>query len=130
MADSLDQSLFPEQLRTVTLARDKGASSWLNVLPLEDEGFVLSKEEFRDALALRYNKSIPNLPSQFSRGKSFNPIHAMVCKTGGFTHARHDNVKNLEASLLSSVCKDVAIEPSLLLDLVLRSANIEDDSRL
>ena len=61
MADSLDQRLSPEQLRTVTLARDKGASGWLNVLPLEDEGYVLNKEEFRDALALRYNKSIPNL---------------------------------------------------------------------
>ena len=134
MADSLDQRLSPEQLRTVTLARDKGASGWLNVLPLEDEGYVLNKEEFRDALALRYNKSIPNLPSQCLCGKSFNPTHAMVCKTGGFIHARHDNVKNLEASLLSRVCKDVAIEPSLLPvtgeEFVLRSANIEDDSRL
>ena len=31
MADSLDQRLSPEQLRTVTLARDKGASGWLKV---------------------------------------------------------------------------------------------------
>ena len=58
----------------------------------------------------------------------------MVCKTGGFIHARHDNVKNLEASLLSRVCKDVAIESSLIPvtgeEFVLRSANIEDDSRL
>ena len=58
----------------------------------------------------------------------------MVCKTGGFIHARHDYVKILEASLLSRVCKDVAIEPSLLPvtgeEFVLRSANIEDDSRL
>ena len=134
MADSLDQRLSPEQLGTVTLARDKGASGWLNVLPLEDEGYVLNKEEFRDAFDLRYNKSIPNLPSQCPCGKSFNPTHAMVCKTGGFIHARHDNVKNLEASLLSRVCKDVAIEPSLLPvtgeEFVLRSANIEDDSRL
>ena len=72
MADSLDQRLSPEQLRTVTLARYKGASGWLNVLPLEEEGYVLNKEEFRDALALRYNKSIPNLPSQCPCGKSFN----------------------------------------------------------
>ena len=134
IADSLDQRLSPEQLRTVTLAHDKGASGWLNVLPLEDEGYVLNKEEFRDALALRYNKSIPNLPSQCLCGKSFNPTHAMVCKTGDFIHAHHDNVKNLEASLLSRVCKDVAIDPSLLPvtgeEFVLRSANIEDDSRL
>ena len=65
MADSLDQRL--------TTSRYKGASGLLNVLPLEDEGYVLNKEEFRDALALRYNKSIPNLPSQCPCGKSFNP---------------------------------------------------------
>ena len=93
MADSLDQRLSPEQLRTATLARDKGESGWLNILQLEDEGYVLNKEEFRDALALRYNKSIPNLPSLCPCGKSFNHTHAMVCKTGGFIHARHDNVK-------------------------------------
>ena len=42
--------------------------------------------------------------------------------------------RNLEASLLSEVCKDVAIEPRLLPvtgeEFELRSTNIEDNSRL
>lgn len=133
-ADLPDQRLFSDQLRTVTLARDKGASGWLNVLPLEEEGFVVNKEDFRDAFALRYNKFIPNRPTQCPCGKSFNPTRAMDGKTGGFIRARHDNVRNLEASLLFKVCKDVAIEPSLLPitgeEFDLRSVNIEDDSRL
>ena len=32
---------------------------------------------------------------------------------GGFIHARHDNLRNLEAALLSEVYKDVAAEPHL-----------------
>ena len=58
----------------------------------------------------------------------------MDCKKGGFIHARHDNVRNLEASLLSEVCNDVAIEPRLMPvteeTFELRSSNFEDDSRL
>ena len=30
------------------------------MLPLDDEGYVLNKKEFRDAFALRCNKFIPN----------------------------------------------------------------------
>ena len=37
------------------LASEKGASSWLSVLPIAKHGFYLHKGEFRDALCLRYN---------------------------------------------------------------------------
>ena len=36
----------------LSLARDIGTSGWLNVLPLEDEGYVLNKDEFRDTTYL------------------------------------------------------------------------------
>lgn len=48
---------FQEKLRTISLARDKGASRWLKVLLLGCH--VLNKEEFRDSFALRYDKYIP-----------------------------------------------------------------------
>ena len=80
----MDQRLSQDQLRTISLARDKGASGWLNVFPLEEEGYVLNTEEFRDALALRYDKCISNLPSYCPCEKQFNMTHAMDCKTGGF----------------------------------------------
>ena len=36
--------------------RDKGASSWLNAIPLEEQDLVLNKQEFRDSVqnALKY----------------------------------------------------------------------------
>ena len=40
--------------RAIESASEKGASSWLSALPIENLGYALNKEEFRDALALRY----------------------------------------------------------------------------
>ena len=51
----IDQSMSAEVLRSIIHAREQGASSWLNALPLEKHGFVLNKLEFRDTIALRYN---------------------------------------------------------------------------
>ena len=45
--------------RAIEQNRENGASSWLSVLPLRDHGFTLNNEEFRDALALRYNRKEP-----------------------------------------------------------------------
>ena len=50
---------------------DKGASSWLNALPLENQDFSLNKKEFRDALRLRYDIPLENLPSTCARGEPF-----------------------------------------------------------
>ncbi|CAH3168387.1 unnamed protein product [Porites lobata] len=50
--DSIDSSLSPGLLRLVNQSRDKGASSWLNAMPLADKGITLNKQEFRDSLRL------------------------------------------------------------------------------
>ncbi len=65
---------------TISLAKDKGASNWLVVLPLEEEGFALNNEEFWDALYLRYDFPLQNLPSKCPCNKSINVPHAMTCK--------------------------------------------------
>ena len=109
----IDQSMSAEVLRSIIHAREQGASSWLNALPLEKHGFVLNKLEFRDAIALRYNKHLSGLPSLCVCGTSFNVTHAMNCKRGGFINIRHDALRDFEASLLSKVCTDVEIEPHL-----------------
>ena len=58
----------------------------------------------------------------------------MDCKKGGYSHARHDNLRNLEAALLSEMCKDVAVEPHLQpvtgKEFDLRSANTKDEALL
>ena len=40
--------------------------------------------------------------------------HAMSCKNGGFITIRHNDLRDLNANLLTEVCKDVDIEPHLL----------------
>ena len=50
--------------RTLEQLSEPGASSWLGALPLQEQGFNLTKAEFQDALALRYNKTVKNLPSK------------------------------------------------------------------
>ena len=51
---------------------------------------------------------------------------------GGLIRTRRDNLRNLEAFLLSKVCKDVAIEPSLLpvTEEEFELDDEDDDSRL
>ena len=111
--ETLDSQLDPHIKRAVHQNREKGASSWLTVLPLKDQGFTLNKEEFRDALSLRYDRKIKNLPSKCSCGELFNVNHAMNCKKGGFVSIRHDSLRNFETNLLKKVCNDVEIEPKL-----------------
>ena len=46
-------------------------------------------------------------------GKSFTVEHALSCQRGGFPTLRYNEVRDLTASLLSEVCANVAIEPTL-----------------
>ena len=46
-------------------------------------------------------------------GMSFSVDHAMMCNLGGFPTIRHNELRDLTASLLSEVCHNVAIEPHL-----------------
>ena len=92
---------------------EKGASSWLTILPLKEQGFNLTKDEFCDVLPLRYNRKIKNLPSKCACGQAFDTNHAMNCKKGGFVMIRHNNVRDLEANLIKTVYNDVEIGPKL-----------------
>ena len=83
----------------------KGASSWLTVIPVKDLDFTLNKREFRDAIRLRYDWSIPDSPSVCVCCASFPVDHAMVCKRGGFVIQRHNELRDLEAELLDMAKK-------------------------
>ena len=39
---------------------------------------------------------------------------AMSCKKGGFVTLQDNEVRDISAILLSTVCKDIELEPSLL----------------
>ena len=60
---------LPEMKYTIHLVWKKGASSWLNALPLSKHGFDLTKTEFRDGIALRYTWEAKNTPAICPCGK-------------------------------------------------------------
>ena len=132
--DSAYDSLCDELKPYIKQARDKGASAWLNAIPLKDQHLNLNKEEFRDALCLRYNLPLKNLPSKCPCGEKFTVCHAMNCKKGGFIVKRHDNLRDFLTVCLDKTCNDVEKEPRLIpisneaFDL--KSANVSDEARL
>ena len=97
------------------LSQEKGASTWLSVLPLEEYGFALHKGAFRDALALRYGWSPANAPLNCACGTLFSVEHVLSCPKGGYPSIRHNEIRDLTASLLSEVCHNVSTEPHLQL---------------
>ena len=100
--------------RLLKCAQEKGASAWLSALPLKRLGYTINKQEFRDAVALRYGWSVPEMPDYCACGKKNSVDHAMICKRGGYVHMRHNALRDTEAKFLSEVCSDVRTEPKLI----------------
>ena len=97
-----DAAQLHEQLpavlqRQMDLASDKGASSWLSVLPLCEHGFDLHKGSFRDTLCLRYGWHPPLLPTTCVCNKSFIVEHALSCFHGGYPILRHNELRDITA---------------------------------
>ena len=112
-AKSLRQVMDPSVQRSMDLASEKGASVWLSTLPIEANGFALNKSAFRDALCLRYGWSFKDSPSLCSCGDQFTMAHLLSCPTGGFPSIRHNELRDITATLLSEICSNVSIEPRL-----------------
>ena len=116
------------------LAKVKGASTWLTVLPLTVHSFTLHKSAFHDALVLRYGWTPSRLPSKCECGNSFNVEHALSCAMGGFLSLRHNEIRDITTSLLTEVCSEVCVEPDLQSvtpdQLYGASANSQDGARL
>ena len=100
--------------RCLHLNKEKGVGSWLTVLPLKDQGFCLNKQEFRDAIGLRYGWKIPNTPLFCGCGAKNDVDHTLICAKGGYVSMRHNALRDLNAELQQEVCRDVVIEPRLL----------------
>ena len=111
--NDIKNSLTLKTQRAIELASEKGASNWRTVILIDEMGLTLNKGEFRDALMLRYDWEITDKPSICVRGDVFNVDHAMVCRRGSFIIQRHNELRDLEADMLSMVCNNVKIEPVL-----------------
>ena len=100
------KQIAPQKIRrALNLASEKGSSAWLTVLPLHDLGFKLNKMEFRD------DWQVDDIPSTCACRDFFTVDHSMICKLGGVVTQPHNELRDIEAELLSMVCRDVEIEP-------------------
>ena len=113
--DRIDESLSPDLLQDLLLqqTRDKGVSSWVNAIPIEEHGLPLNKQDFRDSLCLRYNLPLPNLPSYCACGEVFTVNHALSCTKGSFIAQRNHTIRDLLTSHISKVCRNVETEQLL-----------------
>ena len=122
------------QMKIFEAITEKGASSWLNSLPLKDHDFYLCKQTFWDTIYLRYGIRPARLPTTCVCSQSFTLEHALTCKKGGFINSRHDCIRNFTAELLDEVCNDVAIEPMLTPltgeTFKYKTTNIEEQARV
>ena len=66
------RNFLPEKTkRAVDLAADKGASSWLTLLPVTEMDLNLNKREFKDAVHLRYDWQMSDVPNVCVCGEPF-----------------------------------------------------------
>jgi len=93
-ASELKDKLPVNLQRAVTVSVEKGASSWLSTLPIDEHGFALHKGAFRDALCLRYGWRPPHLSSHCVCGEKFTVGHALNCPRGGYPSIRVRSVND------------------------------------
>ena len=130
---SLKPNLPPSLERSRQANEEKGASAWVTALPLTRHGLALHKGSFRDALCLRYGWPLPYMPEKCVCDAPFNANHALVCKFGGYTTIRHNEIRDLTASLMREVCNNVSTEPPLQAltgEALPRSSNQQNEARL
>ena len=112
-ASEISKGLNESEKRSFQTAQEKGASAWLAALPLKTIGYALNKQEFRDAICLRYGWKINGTPNFCACGSKNSVDHSLTCKLGGYTSMRHNSIRNTEAQIMREVCKDVQLEPIL-----------------
>ena len=112
------------------MAHEKGVSNWLNAYPLKEYGFNLNKQQFWDAISIRYGWPFSNLPTTCACDSKYDFQHGMSFKKGGLVSICHKHVANM----LREVCNDVEVEAKLILltgeQLQYRSAIAGDEARL
>ena len=79
---------------------EKGASSWLSVLPIKAIGYALNKQEFTDVICMRYGWKVKGIPTHCACGETNSVDYSLICKLGGYTSMRHNSVRDSEGITL------------------------------
>jgi len=59
---------------------EKGASSWLSALLIKAIGYALNKQEFTDAVCMRYGWKVKGIPTHCACGETNSVDHSLICK--------------------------------------------------
>ena len=62
---------------------------------------------------LQYHWTPPACPTSCACGHNFTIDHCISCPKGGFPSLRHNEVRDLTATMMSEVCSNVSTEPHL-----------------
>ena len=81
-AEAVRKEVSANERKTLSLVEQKGSSSWLNTLPVEEPGFFLHKGAFLYAIALRYGWRPMGMPNVCVCGKANGVEHALSCCKG------------------------------------------------
>jgi len=98
--DKLLKKLTPESQQLTKGAMEKGASSWLSALPIKAIGYALNKQEFTDAICMRYGWKVKSIPTHCAYGEINSVDHSLICKLDGYTSMRHNSVRYSEAQIM------------------------------
>ena len=109
----IKSELNKSEIRSLDLASEKGASSWLNAMTLKWSHFHLTKIVVPADNALYYGWDPVKMPSLCACNKNFTVAHALNCPKGGCTHMRLNELCISFANLLNDICHDVEIKPHL-----------------
>jgi hypothetical protein len=112
--ETVNSDLDAMHKRALNRIIENKTSGWLTVLPLSQYQFNMSAVEFRDALALRYRRSLLQLPASCDGcGDPFSIDHSLNCKKGGLIIQRHNEIRDAVGDLASLVWTQVIKEPEV-----------------
>ena len=114
LQDQLRPNVSEDMWKVISLSAEKGSSTWLSSLPLKKFGFRLNKQQFEDALCMRYMLNLKDSPRRCACGGEYSINHCLTCKLGGYVNIRHNAVRDTFHQLAKETCKDVQLEPTLL----------------
>ena len=99
--------MTPESQQLMKAAMEKGTSSWLSALPIKAIGYALNKQEYTDAICMRYGWKVKGIPTHCACGETNLVDHSLIYQLGGYTLVRHNSVADSEAQIMREVCTDV-----------------------
>ena len=117
-AGAIEEKLEGAERRSFHEVRLSGGARWLAAVPLDDPGFALPRQVFRDAVALQMGMPLPDAlpPNCPSCGQhDVDVAHFLMCPNKGWVRRRHTEVLKELARLMRSVCGKTGVieEPEL-----------------